>query len=256
MLSKGREPKKAASVSEAQEPNFCALIVDRDPMTGSLLAGALVRDLGCDALAIRSSNLLNTLNTRDCQLVAISADLNGKQGLGFDLIKAVSSAHPGVPVLLLLDQPSQEAVVNGFRSGARGVFCRQQSMPEFLDCVEHVRNGFIWAGKEEASFLLNMLKSIPAPVDLTSDNVSLLTSREAQVVRHAATGKTNKAIASEMSLSEHTIKNYLFRAFEKLGVSSRVELIFYLTTRGHSFSPLEVEQSAIPVSTMVNSGAV
>jgi len=36
-------------------------------------------------------------------------------------------------------------------------------------------------------------------------------------------------------LSEHTVKNYLFRAFEKLGVSSRVELLFYLTIRGHTF---------------------
>jgi len=51
-------------------------------------------------------------------------------------------------------------------------------------------------------------------------------------------------IASEMGLSEHTVKNYLFRAFDKLGVSSRVELLFYLTTRGHSFSKpaLDAEQ--------------
>jgi DNA-binding NarL/FixJ family response regulator len=60
-------------------------------------------------------------------------------------------------------------------------------------------------------------------------------------VQCAATGQTNKAIASELGLSEHTVKNYLFRAFEKLGVSSRVELLFYLTVRGHSFGPRKVE---------------
>jgi DNA-binding NarL/FixJ family response regulator len=38
--------------------------------------------------------------------------------------------------------------------------------------------------------------------------------------------------ASELGLSEHTAKNYLFRAFEKLGVQNRVELLFYLTSRG------------------------
>jgi DNA-binding CsgD family transcriptional regulator len=52
-----------------------------------------------------------------------------------------------------------------------------------------------------------------------------------QVVRAATSGKTNKAIASELHLSEHTVKNYLFRAFEKLGVFNRVELPFYLSTR-------------------------
>jgi two-component system nitrate/nitrite response regulator NarL len=61
-------------------------------------------------------------------------------------------------------------------------------------------------------------------------------------VQCAATGQTNKAIASELGLSEHTVKNYLFRAFEKLGVSSRVELLFYLTSRGHSFGSPRAEQ--------------
>jgi DNA-binding NarL/FixJ family response regulator len=60
-----------------------------------------------------------------------------------------------------------------------------------------------------------------------------LSLRELQVVKGAARGKTNKVIASDLGLSEHTVKNYLFRAFEKLGVSNRVELLFYLTLRGH-----------------------
>jgi two-component system nitrate/nitrite response regulator NarL len=57
------------------------------------------------------------------------------------------------------------------------------------------------------------------------------------VVQCAATGKTNKVIAAELGLSEHTVKNYLFRSFEKIGVSNRVELLFYLTLRGHSLGP-------------------
>jgi len=62
------------------------------------------------------------------------------------------------------------------------------------------------------------------------------------VVQCAARGRTNKAIASELCLSEHTVKNYLFKAFEKLGVSSRVELLFYLAIRGYSFGQPRVEQ--------------
>ena len=64
-----------------------------------------------------------------------------------------------------------------------------------------------------------------------------LTKRELQVVQCAARGKPNKVIASELFLSEHTVKNYLFRAFEKLGVSSRVELLFHLTMQGQSLAP-------------------
>jgi DNA-binding NarL/FixJ family response regulator len=72
---------------------------------------------------------------------------------------------------------------------------------------------------------------------------SPLTVRELQVVKCAARGKTNKVIAGELGLSEHTVKNYLFHAFEKLGVSNRVELLFYLTLRGHTFDPGRAEES-------------
>jgi DNA-binding NarL/FixJ family response regulator len=61
-----------------------------------------------------------------------------------------------------------------------------------------------------------------------------LSYREKQVVQSAARGKTNKVIAGELGLSEHTVKNYLFHAFEKLGVSSRTELLFHLTLRGQT----------------------
>jgi DNA-binding CsgD family transcriptional regulator len=59
-------------------------------------------------------------------------------------------------------------------------------------------------------------------------DIDSLSRRELEVVRHAGEGLANKDIADKMGLSEHTVKNYLFRAFEKVGVSSRVELLFYM----------------------------
>ena len=134
------------------------------------------------------------------------------------------------------------------KPGARGVFSREQDMFEFLDCVDHVRRGIIWAGRRETSLLLDAFKSIPAPNLVTSIDTPALTARELQVVQCAAKGKTNKAIACDLGLSEHTVKNYLFRAFEKLGISSRVELLFYLTVRGHTFNATEADNTAAGLS--------
>jgi DNA-binding CsgD family transcriptional regulator len=55
----------------------------------------------------------------------------------------------------------------------------------------------------------------------------LLTRREEEVVRLVADGMKNGEIAKNLDLAEHSIRNYLYRIFDKLGVSSRVELILY-----------------------------
>jgi DNA-binding NarL/FixJ family response regulator len=167
----------------------------------------------------------------------IGAELDHKSGNGFELAQSVSCRHPSVLIVILLNQSTHQSVVHAFRSGARGVFSRQQPVADFLDCIEHVRKGFIWAGAHETTLLLDALRCIPSPNMTMADESSPLTVRELEVVRCAATGKTNKVIAAELGLSEHTVKNYLFRSFEKLGVSNRVELLFYLTLKGHTFGP-------------------
>jgi DNA-binding NarL/FixJ family response regulator len=67
---------------------------------------------------------------------------------------------------------------------------------------------------------------------LNSNGNSLLTPREEQLVALLAEGLGNRNIARELNLSEHTIKKYLFRIFEKLGISSRVELVLYAVNNG------------------------
>jgi two-component system, NarL family, nitrate/nitrite response regulator NarL len=225
-------------ISQSAEPESRALIVDRDSMSSHLLADALVRNRRCEASAILSADLLPALASRRIDLVVIGVDLPSGPGTGLELADAICRAYPEVAIVLLLNETTHESVISAFRSGARGVFSRQQPMAEFLDCIEHVKKGFIWAGREETNALLKAFKNIPAPSVLTASTSPPLTKREFEVVQCAARGHTNKTIASQLGLSEHTVKNYLFRAFDKLGVSSRVELLFYLTIRGHTFGPV------------------
>jgi two-component system nitrate/nitrite response regulator NarL len=218
-------------------PEIRVLIADRDPMSGDLLAHALAGRGICEAHAVNSADLLKTLEARPTDVAVIASDLTLGPRNAFDLAHAVNRSYPNVQIVMILNQSDPDTVMNAFRSGARGVFSRTQPMLEFLDCVQHVHKGYLWAGGQEAVYLLDIIRNLPALSPLTAINCPSLTERELQVVRLAATGKTNRAIAAELSLSEHTVKNYLFRSFEKLGVSTRVELLFYLTMRGHSFSP-------------------
>jgi DNA-binding NarL/FixJ family response regulator len=71
----------------------------------------------------------------------------------------------------------------------------------------------------------------PRPVRVVSpDGSNLLSKREEEVMRLVAEGLGNREISELLILSEHTVKNYLFRIFDKFGISNRVELVLYAVT--------------------------
>src|SRR5439155_24242919 len=94
-------------------------------------------------------------------------------------------------------------------------------------CIEIVYRGQIWARNGEIEFVLEALgKALPSRL-VDSKGIALLSKREQDVIRSLSEGLTNREIAAELKLSEHTVKNYLLRIFDKLGISSRAEAILY-----------------------------
>jgi len=235
--------ERAVDVSQVAKPITRIVVVDRDSMSGDLLANALCCNRSFEAVAVQPLDLLHTLATSRVNLVVIASEFHNNSQSGFDLAHTVGREHPNVFIVLLVDQSNHDSVINAFRCGARGVFSREQPIAQFLDCVESVVKGLIWAGRQETDVLLEAFRSIPALNITNTDDSPTLSVRELQAIQCAAKGKTNRAIAIELGLSEHTVKNYLFRAFEKLGVSSRVELLFYLTQRGHRFHPVQANNT-------------
>jgi DNA-binding NarL/FixJ family response regulator len=145
---------------------------------------------------------------------------------------------------------SREDVVSFFRKGARGLLCKSQSdVSLLLKCIACVSAGQVWANAEQLEMLL---RSLSHPRSLTVTNVigdALLSQREEQVLDLLARGLSNRDLAKELKLSEHTVKNHLFRIFDKLGVSNRMEAVLYAMNNGKQKASPSREPSLPEVQT-------
>jgi two-component system nitrate/nitrite response regulator NarL len=206
------------------------LISDSSRMGCQLLSNVLKASryrFSIAAFAISSQDLSAAVGDNEPDVAVISATLQDGSLSGLRVMREIHAAHPHVALIVLLDTCERDQVVDAFRSGAAGIFCRAKSPEELCKCIYAVHQGQIWASSDELRFLLEAFKSAVPMRPADANGNRLLTRREEQVVTLVAEGMSNREISSQLKLSEHTIKNYMFRIFNKLGISSRVELILY-----------------------------
>jgi DNA-binding NarL/FixJ family response regulator len=177
------------------------------------------------ASATSAPEVLTLLQQKRPQVAVISADLQDGPLSGLRILPEIRKAHPETKILVVLASPTKDLIIDAFRSGAVGVFSRIGPFTQLCKSIEVISQGQIWANAEELQHVLNaFVRSFRQP-QLDSAAESRMTVREAAVVRLAIEGLSNREIAARLTLTEHTVKNYLFRVFDKLGVSNRVELV-------------------------------
>ncbi len=211
------------------------LIADSNCMQAQLLGGALRRhpEFHISACQMSSAAILQAAATRVPRVALLSMNVASNLSETMATLRRFHVSHPGVHKILLVESCSREFVVRAFRSGARGILSITDSNLRVLcKCILRVSEGQIWATTEQLNYVLELISEVPSLRVMSSNGVRLLTPREEQVVALVAEGMGNRQIARELNLSEHTIKKYLFRIFEKLGISSRVELVLYAVNHG------------------------
>ena len=208
------------------------LVVDSTLLTGSLIADALRRDRKLSFTNATSKSALVEASTRDPDVLILSETLEGIPGKGFELLTELRAANPRTRVVILLDSALREMVVQAFCKGARGVFCRSDSLTMLTRCVHRVHGGQLWMSGLQLEYMLKALEASPTTRLVNAQGTVLLSKREEDVARCLDAGLTNREIARELKISQNTVKDYLFRIFNKLGVSSRIEVVLCAASRG------------------------
>src|ERR1035437_59240 len=164
----------------------------------------------------------------DIDVAVISSTLRDGPLSGFTLLRQLAKSNVNVRCVMLLDQHERGVVIDAFRFGAVGVCERDQSYEMLCKCIYSVYRGQVWANSQQLLYLIEALSAaIPSRITDVKGKI-LLSRREEEIVSLVADGLKNREIAQHLNLSEHTVKNHLFRIFERLGISSRAELILYL----------------------------
>jgi DNA-binding NarL/FixJ family response regulator len=205
-------------------------IADATRLHSQLIVAALKRchsNFEVRALTSNSTFAIRELETEQPDVAVISAKMEDGPLTGFRVLHRLLDSESKLPAVMLLDSTERDLVVDAFRTGARGVFCRGYSFKALPKCIRRVHEGQIWMSNVELEFLLEVLIAMRPLKVQKSGGMALLTLREQEVVRLAAEGMRNQEIARKLNLREHTVSNYLLRIFDKLGISNRVELVLY-----------------------------
>jgi two-component system, NarL family, nitrate/nitrite response regulator NarL len=215
-------------------------IADSSHMGCQLMAAALRRSrnkLVVVGSATTSEEVRTAVSNRKFNLDAlvIACDLKDGPLSGLKIASEIRMTHPETHIIALMDSSKRETVVDAFRSGATGILSREQPFDILCKCINAVCQGEVWATSKELKFGLDALvQTKEFATRMKQDKTykdRTLTSREEGIVQLIAEGLTNRDISVQLKLSENTIRNYLFRIFNKLGTSNRLELALYAINR-------------------------
>ena len=235
-------------------------IADGSQLSCQLIAAAVRRGryrtrvvgYATDAVGIREG-----LEENEADVAVIGARLEEKALAGFDITREISARRSKPSVIIILDSNKPTMVVEAFRAGASGIFSRDQSSDLLCKCIHAVHKGQIWASSKELHFVIDALGPALAAKSISLRGTGLLTKREEGVVHLVAAGMTNRDISQELKLSEHTVRNYLFRIFNKVGTSNRLELALYAIDRREGLeqqnTPSAMEVSAANTNQVTSS---
>jgi DNA-binding NarL/FixJ family response regulator len=145
---------------------------------------------------------------------------------GIDLARRIVTEHPSTIVLILSAYDDEHYVRAAMAAGVSGYLLKTTPSDELVDSIREACEGGEpfgpkprWRGEKTAES------------DSTQSTLGL-TPREEEVVRLAARGLSNKSIAHELGISRRTVEGHLNHVFEKLGTSTRTELVHYALAHG------------------------
>lgn len=165
------------------------------------------------------SDLLEHFPAARPDLLLLDFDMPGRTGL--DVLRTLRERGDACPIVLLTGSMSDKRVFEALQLGLNGMVRKAVAPRDLLTCLDSVLAGRRWIDHDVLQRVMDLSMN---PDGQAKDPLAALSKRQRAVVGLLLQGQRNKDIAAELRIGEGTVKVHLHSIFEKLGVSSRMEL--------------------------------
>jgi DNA-binding NarL/FixJ family response regulator len=155
-------------------------------------------------------------------------DVRLPDGSGVEACRAIREILPATRVIMLTSYPDDEALYASIVAGASGYLLKQTRAAALIDAIDAVSKGRALLDPDVTARVLERVRRGNVDEDPA---LASLTDQERRVLEQIATGKTNREIGEVLFLSEKTVKNYVSRILEKLGLHRRAEAAAFAARR-------------------------
>ncbi len=206
-------------------------VSDSTVMNCQLLSQSIQRHFRVIGQSTTAAETISVVHKSQPDVAVISTRLQDGAFAGLLALRGLRRVQTRSRIVLLIDSEEPELIIEGFLNQARGIFCRTGSSAELNKCIQSVVEGEIWVNNFQLEVIVQALMQTPARSVPSGRVTAMLTKREEEVARLVAAGMSNHDVSAKLGISQHTVKNNLSHIFEKLGISTRIELVLYVLSQ-------------------------
>jgi DNA-binding NarL/FixJ family response regulator len=205
----------------AGKNNLTLLVVDDHEVVRQGLVALLDRREGLQVVAQAGSVAESIDQARRFKPDIVVMDVRLPDGSGIEACREIRSELPATRVIMLTSYPDEEAVLSAIVAGASGYLLKQIRARDLVAAIETVGRGESLLDPAVTEKVLDRVRRIASGT--YTNELAQLTSQEQKILMLVAEGKTNKEIASEVFLSDKTVKNYVSSILSKLNLERRAQ---------------------------------
>ncbi len=153
-------------------------------------------------------------------------DVRLPDGSGIEACREIRAERPATRVIMLTSYPDEEAVLAAIVAGASGYLLKQIRARDLVAAIETVGRGGSLLDPAVTERVLERVRRIASGSQ--NEELAQLTPQEQKILMLVAEGKTNKEIASEVFLSDKTVKNYVSSILSKLNLERRAQVAAFV----------------------------